>query len=204
VAQHRNEDTEPAINDTPERPTVPVPSRAEFLVVRGTRRIVLDADAPPVIRRPPQTPIAGTPHRDEAPLAARSCDGSGPQVRAKSVIIALRERRCRFSEHRDGDFSSDSRQGFENGDVAMLAAFVRVTWAVSKLLQELFELSTTRQPLRVYDLQTRQDQPNLRLRSFDDTRRVRKAGALQALDDIGAAPSTNAVGTEQMIDSGPC
>jgi hypothetical protein len=84
----------------------------------------------------------------------------------------LRERLGRFSEHRDSDFSSDSRQGFENGDVAMLAAFLRITRAVSELLQELFELAATRQALRVDDLQTRQDQPNLRLRGFDDTRRA--------------------------------
>ena len=123
-------------------------------------------------------------------------------MRSESVIIAVRERRCRFSEHRDGDFSSDSRQGFENGDVAMLAAFLRVTWAISELLQELLELSATREALRVHDLQTRQDQPNLRVHGFHDTGRVRKARALQALDDIGAAPSTNAAGAQQRIDPG--
>jgi len=43
----------------------------------------------------------------------------------------LRERLGRFSEHRDGDFSSDSRQGFENSDVTMLAALIRLTRTVS-------------------------------------------------------------------------
>jgi len=74
-------------------------------------------------------------------------------VGAQSVIIAVRERPGRFSEHRDSDFSSDSRQGFENGDVAMLAAFVRIPWAIPELLQELLELPTTDQALRVHDLE---------------------------------------------------
>ncbi len=112
---------------------------------------------------------------------------------SESVIIALRERPGRFSEHRDGNFSSDSRQGFENGDVAMLAAFIRITRAVSELLQQQLKLSATRYALRVDDLQTRQDQPNLRVHGFDDTGRVRKARPLQTLNDIGAAPATNAV-----------
>jgi hypothetical protein len=55
-------------------------------------------------------------------------------VRAQSGIIAVRERLGRFSEHRDSDFSSDSRQGFENGDVAMLAALIVFARAVSQLL----------------------------------------------------------------------
>ena len=112
---------------------------------------------------------------------------------AESGIIAVRERPGRFSEHRDGDFSSDSRQGFENGDVAMLAAFIRLTRAVSELLQQLLELSATRDALRLDDLQTRQDQSNLRLHGFDDPGRVRKARLLQTRNDIGAAPATNAV-----------
>jgi hypothetical protein len=78
-------------------------------------------------------------------------------VGAQSVIIAVRERFGRFSEHRDSDFSSDSRQGFENGDVAMLAAFVRITGAIPELLQELLKLTPTGQTLGVHHLKPRQD-----------------------------------------------
>jgi hypothetical protein len=109
----------------------------------------------------------------------------------------------RFSEHRDSDFSSDSRQGFENGDVAMLAALIRLTRTVSQLLQQLLELAATRQALRVDDLQTWQDQPNLRFHGFDDTRRVRKERGLKSGHDLGTTPPTNPVGTQQMIDPGP-
>jgi hypothetical protein len=125
-------------------------------------------------------------------------------VRTKSVIIAVRERCGRFSEHRDSDFSSDSRQGFENGDVAMLAAFLRVTGALTELLQELLELSPTRQALRLHDLEARQDQPDLRFDSFDDAGRVRKARGVQTRHDIGGAPSTNPVRAQQMIDASSC
>jgi hypothetical protein len=68
----------------------------------------------------------------------------------------------RFSEHRDSDFSSDSRQGFENGDVAMLAALIRLTRTVSKLLQQLLELVATRESLRVHELQAWQRETDLR------------------------------------------
>ena len=121
----------------------------------------------------------------------------------QSVIIAVRERLGRFSEHRDSDFSSDSRQGFENGDVAMLAAFLRVMRTISELLQELLELPATGQALPVHHLEARQDQPNLCLHGFDDTRRMWKAWRLQSRDDIGAAPSPNPVGAQQMIDPRP-
>jgi len=90
----------------------------------------------------------------------------------------LRERLRRFSEHRDGDFSSDSRQGFENGDVTMLAALIRLTRTVSQLLQQQLELPATRQLLRMDDLKARQNQVNLRLRGFDDPRRMREQRGL--------------------------
>src|SRR5574342_963243 len=130
-------------------------SRTQLAVVRRTRCVTLHARPPPVIRRPAQAPVARAPHRHQATLAAGGGDGRGPHVRAQSGIIAVRERLGRFSEHRDGDFSSDSRQGFENGDVAMLAAFIRVTWAISELLQELLELSATRQSSDVDNLEAR-------------------------------------------------
>ena len=121
----------------------------------------------------------------------------------QSVIIAVRERRSRFSEHRDGDFSSDSRQGFENGDVAMLAAFVRVTWTIPELLQELRKLPPTGQALRMHHLEARQDQPNLRFHGFRDPRRMWKARRVQARHHISGAPSPNPVRAQQMIDARP-
>ena len=51
---------------------------------------------------------------------------------------------------------------------------IRLTRAVSQLLQQLLELPATRQLLRMYDLKARQNQVNLRLRGFDDARRMRK------------------------------
>src|SRR6266851_3439816 len=41
LAQHRDQDTQPAIDTTPEGP-----------VVRGTRRVMLHTGPPPVVRRP--------------------------------------------------------------------------------------------------------------------------------------------------------
>jgi hypothetical protein len=122
-------------------------------------------------------------------------------VGAQSVIIAVRERFGRFSEHRDSDFSSDSRQGFENGDVAMLAAFVRVMGTISELLQELLKLLPTGQALRVYHFEARQDQPDLRFSGFGDARRVWKTRRVQARHHIRGAPSSNPVAAEQMIDA---
>ena len=91
-------------------------------------------------------------------------------MRSESGIIAIGKRPRRFCEHRDSDFSSDSRQGFENGDVAMLAAFIRITRPVSELLQQVLELPATRAALRVDQFESRQDQVNLRRHGLDNTR----------------------------------
>ena len=131
-----------------------------------------------MIGGPPQALIAGAPHRDAAPFATGGGDRRHPHVRPKSGIIAERERPGRFSEHRDGDFSSDSRQGFENGDVAMLAAFLRIVRSIAELLQEGLELAAAGQALRVHDGETRQDQLNLRRHGLDDARGMRKAARL--------------------------
>ena len=121
----------------------------------------------------------------------------------QSVIIAVRERFGRFSEHRDSDFSSDSRQGFENGDVAMLAAFLRVMGTMPELLQELLKLPPTGQALSLHHLEARQDPPNLRFHGFRDTRRMWKAWRLQSRDHIRGAPSPNPVGAQHVIDPRP-
>ena len=203
VPQHGDEDAQPAIDNTAQGPAVSMAARPQLAVIRGTGGVVLHTGPPPVVRGPAQLAIARAAHRDQPPFAARARHRGGAHVRAESVIIAVRERLGRFSEHRDSDCSSDSRQGFENGDVAMLAAFLRVTRALPELLQELLKLSPTRVALRMHNLEAREDQLDLRFHGFCNAGRVWKARRLQSCHHIGGPPSPNPMGAQQMIDARP-
>lgn len=82
LSQHRHQDTQPAVHDTAQRTTVPMPSCPQVLVVRGTGRVMLHTRASPVVCRPAQPPIARTPHGHQAAFAARGRHGRDTEVGA--------------------------------------------------------------------------------------------------------------------------
>ena len=95
------------------------------IVVRASRRIVLQARARPVIERLAQAVLAGVAHLHvEGPFAAALGNRRRAGVRAKERIITSGQWASRFGEHRGGDGSSGAWQGAENMHVTMLARLV--------------------------------------------------------------------------------
>src|ERR1041384_2467530 len=95
--EHRDQNSEPPINDGAQRTPVRVSRVTEALVKRATRGVPSEAVAPPVVGGLAQPLVAGMAHLDE-PVAFATplghwCDpGVGPQ----RVIITIGQRPGRF------------------------------------------------------------------------------------------------------------
>ena len=204
--EHGDENAKPAIRHTAERARVTVPPCPQRIVVgsRG-RRVVLDADARPVIQRLAQPRVyTRSACGRKGAFAAALGHGRRAGVGAERVIIAGGHRASRLSEHRGGHHSSDPWQGPEDFDVTMLARLTLARLGRGQFLEQPIDLPLSLRALLVHQDQLGDQRGDARGHSVRHTGRDGQPGLSQHLDDVvhGAGAESDACATPARSDAG--